>query len=56
MKNLRLIKKTNDPTKPIWCALCYLRIAPSEHHSIKSGKTYHEVCYAKAHKDRSSRN
>ena len=57
MKNLRLITKTNDPTKPLWCARCCVRIAPSERHAIKAGKTYHEVCYAKIHnKDRSARN
>ena len=49
MKHLRQITKTNDPSRPIWCARCYVRIAPSERHATKSGKTYHQACYAKLH-------
>jgi hypothetical protein len=47
MKTLTQKIKTNDPSKPIWCARCYVRIAPSERHAVKSGKTYHQGCYSK---------
>jgi hypothetical protein len=57
MKNLRQSPKTNDPSRPIWCAHCYIRIAPSERHAVKSGKTYHQGCFTKLHgSDRSGRN
>jgi len=47
MKNLTQRVKTNDPSKPIWCALCCVRIAPSERHTQKGGKTYHQGCFSK---------
>jgi hypothetical protein len=56
MKNLKQSSKTNDPMSPIWCARCYVRIAPSERHALKSGKNYHEDCYAKLRsKERATR-
>src|SRR5215470_6615988 len=50
MKNLKQVRKTNDPSRPVWCAACSVRIAPSERHTIQSGKSYHQVCYAKLRK------
>jgi hypothetical protein len=47
MKILTQRIRTNDPDKPIWCAHCCVRIAPSERHTVKSGKTYHNGCYSK---------
>jgi hypothetical protein len=49
MKNLKTAI-TNDPTKPIWCAHCSIRIAPSERHATKAGKSYHPRCIAKKDK------
>ena len=48
MKNL----KRNSPSSPIWCAQCYLRIAPYERAAVRKGKTYHQVCYTKIIKSR----
>ena len=49
MKNSKRDNATpNDPANPLWCAQCYLRIAPYERRTIKKGKSYHQVCYAKA--------
>jgi len=56
MKILTQRIKTNDPAKPIWCAHCCVRIAPSERHTVKSGKTYHHGCYSKLQeKDQSAK-
>jgi hypothetical protein len=38
MKNL----KRNDRGNPVWCAQCYLRIAPYEAAATRKGKTYHQ--------------
>jgi hypothetical protein len=48
MKNL----KRNNPTNPVWCARCYLRIAPYERTATRKGKIYHQVCYNKITKSR----
>jgi len=47
MKNLKQSVITNDPTRPLWCAHCCIRIAPSERHASKNGKAYHRGCYEK---------
>jgi hypothetical protein len=48
MKNL----KRNNLPNPVWCAQCYLRIAPYERTAVRKGKTYHQVCYTKITKSR----
>jgi hypothetical protein len=32
---------------PIWCAACYIRVAPHDRQARMNGKTYHDVCYSK---------
>jgi hypothetical protein len=31
----------------IWCAACYIRVAPHDRQASFNGKTYHDGCYAK---------
>jgi hypothetical protein len=50
MKNFKQSAKNNDPSNPVWCARCYVRIAPSERHAVKSGKAYHQGCFVKLKK------
>ena len=38
---------TNDPTRPVWCQHCSVRIAPYDRRTFKKGKPYHEGCYSK---------
>ena len=36
-----------DPEQPVWCAKCYLRIAPYDLRTVFHHKDYHRHCFAK---------
>ena len=47
MKELKRKLTAMDPERPVWCDRCSVRIAPSERHTFKGGKAYHEGCFTK---------
>jgi hypothetical protein len=56
MKTIKRKTTVMDPEQPVWCDRCYVRIAPSERHTLKGGKPYHVGCYAKLQSSKAKAN